>query len=72
MKGTCAFCGRGVESRDTAAYRVRGWEIERAQGGANHIVEREREPNIVAHAMCVESRQRQRRYGIAYGQEPLV
>jgi hypothetical protein len=53
-KGRCAFCGEEVQAYNQAAYPVRGWEIERQQGGANHILLRQRVPNIIAHAFCVQ------------------
>lgn len=39
---------------DIAAYRVTGWEVERSAGGANRILGREREPNLIVHAVCAE------------------
>lgn len=53
-RGSCFFCGKQVTSTDTAAFPVAGWEVERAQGGANRIVGRTREPNKIAHAHCAE------------------
>lgn len=52
-RGTCEFCGREV-TNELAAFRVRGWEIERTQGGANYIAGKERQANRIAHAACVE------------------
>ena len=52
-RGLCEFCGRPVTDLEVAAFRVRGWEIERDQGGANTIAGRERQPNRIAHATCV-------------------
>lgn len=52
--GICEFCIQPVRVSDLAAYRVRGWEIQRKQGGANFIAGKERQPNRVCHARCVE------------------
>jgi hypothetical protein len=52
--GHCELCDRDVLLSDRAAYRVRGWELERKQGGANYIAGKERQPNRVCHASCVE------------------
>jgi hypothetical protein len=52
--GTCDMCHRPVVGTERAAYRVRGWELERKQGGANYIAGKERQPNRVCHALCVE------------------
>jgi hypothetical protein len=52
-RGICQFCGSAVMETDTAAYRIMGWEIERDGGGANQIVGREREPNMIFHETCV-------------------
>lgn len=54
LRGMCAFCRRPVEATDTAAFPVEGWEVERAQGGANRILGRTRKPNVIAHASCAE------------------
>lgn len=53
-RGQCAFCPRQVLDTETAAFPVTGWEVERAQGGANRILGRTREPNVIAHAECAE------------------
>lgn len=39
---------------DTASFRIRGFEDERAGGGANKIRHRERQPNKIWHARCVD------------------
>lgn len=52
-RGTCEFCERPVLSTQKAAFRVRGWEVEREGGGANHILGRERQPDRIVHAVCV-------------------
>jgi len=54
------FCGEEVHSYNQAAYPVRGWEVERQQGGANRILLRQREANVIAHAYCVESEAKRR------------
>jgi hypothetical protein len=62
--GTCEFCSKPVTGNQRAAYRVRGWELERSQGGANHIAGKERQPNRVCHAMCVETVLRAEKRGL--------
>jgi hypothetical protein len=52
--GTCEFCSQPVTGAQLAAYRVRGWELERRGGGANYIAAKERQANRVCHATCVE------------------
>ena len=64
MKGICEICASKVEDTQTAAYPVTGWEVERYAGGANHITLRERLPNRVVHAVCLEGRKRRRKQGI--------
>ena len=56
--GQCEICGETVDSSQRAAFPVKGWEIQRSQGGANQIFGKVREPNRVAHAYCVEHRHR--------------
>ena len=53
-RGVCEFCHHPVLSTQTAAFPVRGWEVERSGGGAHHIAGREREPNRIAHRRCME------------------
>lgn len=53
-RGKCHFCLQDVLESQQAAYPIRGWELEREQGGANRILGREREPNVIAHATCAE------------------
>jgi hypothetical protein len=53
-RGQCAFCPRPVLQNERAAFPVSGWEVEREQGGANRILGRTREPNVIAHAACAE------------------
>ena len=57
-KGTCELCGSEIASYQYAAYPVTGWEVQRLQGGANQIVGKQRLPNRIAHARCVEARLR--------------
>jgi hypothetical protein len=64
--GTCEFCDRPVTGAERAAYRVRGWELERKQGGANYIAGKERQPNRVCHALCVERIVRLDRNGLRH------
>lgn len=54
-RGSCAFCREPVMPLQKAAYPVTGWEIERDQGGANRIAGKERQPNLIAHARCLEA-----------------
>lgn len=54
IRGTCEFCGKDVTTAELAAFPVKGWELERTQGGANRILDRKREPNRIAHASCAE------------------
>lgn len=63
-RGTCEFCGKEVQMRESAAHRVRGWEIERKAGGANYIAGKERQPNRIAHAYCVEHYLNMERHGL--------
>jgi hypothetical protein len=51
-RGICMFCSLPVGDKDEAAFPVRGWELERSQGGANMIFGREREPDVIAHKRC--------------------
>lgn len=53
-RGTCHFCRQPVLDHEQAAFPVHGWELEREQGGANRILGREREPDVIAHAQCAE------------------
>lgn len=71
MIGYCTFCGELVPERQ-AAFPVTGWEVLRAQGGANRILGRERVPNVVAHARCAEREIERKRLGIAEGQGRLI
>jgi hypothetical protein len=70
FRGVCEFCHEDVRS-GKAAFRVRGWELERAQGGANQIVGKERQPNRIAHALCVSIAVRQEKRGLS-GQTSLI
>ena len=62
--GTCEFCSQPVTGAQLAAYRVRGWELERRQGGANVISGKERQANRVCHAVCVQRVLEQDRRGL--------
>jgi hypothetical protein len=64
VRGVCEFCGREVRQGESAAFRVRGWEIERKAGGANYIAGKERQPNRICHARCVEDHNRRERLGL--------
>jgi hypothetical protein len=61
-----------VQRVETAAFPVRGWEVERGGGGANAIVGRERLPDRIAHAVCVRQATDRARRGIAAGQRSLL
>lgn len=62
-RGLCEFCKREVTSQDRGAYRIRGWEFERQAGGANQVVGKERQPDRIAHATCVQAAVRAERRG---------
>jgi hypothetical protein len=51
--GLCEKCGLVVESPQTPAYPIRGWEVGRTGGGANAIKNRERIPGRVRHNTCI-------------------
>lgn len=60
IRGNCAYCGGEVTTKQQAAFRVTGVELEREQGGANRIFAKEREPNWIAHRHCAEAAERTR------------
>lgn len=64
FRGTCEFCHEVVTDVDRGAFRVRGWELERQQGGMNHVVGKERQPDRIAHATCVTTAIRDARRGL--------
>jgi hypothetical protein len=70
-RGTCEFCNKPVFGFQTAAHRIRGWEVERGQGGANRVLGRERQPNRIVHADCVSRHVALERRGLT-GQETLL
>jgi hypothetical protein len=73
MRGLCTFCGSPVETVQTAAWPVVGWEAERGSGGANQIIGRERVlDGRVAHASCAKQRAELDRRGIAREQTSLI
>jgi hypothetical protein len=72
VRGRCEFCGEDVTNAQNGAWRVRGWELERTRGGANYIADKERQPNRIAHALCIERRVRAAKAGISDGQGTLV
>jgi len=53
LYGTCEKCGQPVESPQTPAFPVTGWEVLRSAGGANAIRDRQRIPNRVRHEVCL-------------------
>lgn len=64
----CEICGEPVEPWQTAAFPVTGWEVQRYGGGANQIKARERVPNRIAHATCLERQLDRQRRGVIPGQ----
>lgn len=62
--GTCVYCHTLVQSPQTPAFEVRGWEYLRAGGGANAIRERTRIDGRIAHASCLPHLMRKER-GVA-------
>jgi hypothetical protein len=70
-RGVCEFCREPVRDTDRGAFRVRGWECERSGGGANKIAMKERQPDRIAHAWCVETAARIEARGLV-GQEELL
>lgn len=50
--GFCEKCG-GPVTKANAAYPVTGWEVLRADGGANAIRNRERIGNRIRHERCI-------------------
>lgn len=53
-RGVCGFCGEEVTSLQSAAYRVRGWQLEAKPGHVGKIVDVERQSDRIAHRLCVE------------------
>lgn len=59
--GVCEACGEPVQTTGAdrfssdrqPAFPVTGWEVPRAQGGTNHVRNRERVPNRVRHVACL-------------------
>ena len=72
IKGTCHFCNNEINAWETAAYPVTGWEGERHSGGANSIIGRIRQPNLVAHLVCVKEGLRNQKSGEIKGQTSLL
>ena len=62
--GTCEWCGATIDHAHGYARAVSGWEVIRAQGGANAIAMRQEIPGVVVHAMCFES---MKRHGVRRG-----
>lgn len=70
--GVCLVCGQEIDSLQSYAVRVSGWEAKRSSGGgANRIIDRVRLGDAIAHTMCVEQRAARRRRGIADDQQEL-
>lgn len=73
IRGICAICCEPVESVQTAAWPVVGWEAERGGGGANQIIGRERiEDGRIAHAACAKRQAELERRGISSDQTSLI
>lgn len=53
----CLVCGTPVRDSSRLLYEVTGYERVRSQGGANHIVARQRTGRVVG-ACCAERVQR--------------
>lgn len=64
FRGRCEFCGEAVVTGELAGFRVRGWEIQRTTGGANYIAGKERQPDRIVHARCIEHELVMRRSGL--------
>lgn len=69
--GPCELCGRDVRAEE-GAHPTWGWEALRAQGGANRIIDRQRDQTKIAHVRCVEEAARRRRRGISDDQGELL
>jgi|tagenome__1003787_1003787.scaffolds.fasta_scaffold20473333_4 hypothetical protein len=70
--GNCAVCGLTVDSVQSHARRICGWEaVRKGTAGANRIIDRVQMDGI-AHVVCVESRAKHRRLGIADEQGRLT
>lgn len=68
--GVCEKCRQPVTSQSgPPAWPVHGWEVQREQGGANHIRDRQRIPGRVRHAHCLPT---VRERSIAEGQEEMA
>jgi hypothetical protein len=65
--GDCVQCGEMLDTRAPGvAQRVRGWRVNRTQGGANMIALAEVEPSWLC-ALCLDKR----RKGVAWDQLSL-
>lgn len=62
-RGVCELCGHEVAAVEAACHPVTGWEAERGGGGANRILDRQRDDARIAHVVCVAAQARQRRAG---------
>lgn len=60
----CEFCKDPIKRGQSVGYRIRGWEIARSSGGTNHILGKERQPNRVVHATCLQARLASERMGL--------
>lgn len=54
--GECEICKQPVDRTHRAAYPVTGWEVARSKGGTNHVIDRRRVPDRVAHWHCLEAK----------------
>jgi hypothetical protein len=51
--GMCEKCQQPVQSPQTPAFPITGFEVPRAQGGQNHVRNRQRVPGQVWHEVCL-------------------
>jgi hypothetical protein len=63
----CVECGKDVESTRECAHEIRGWELQRSQGGTNHVLWRETTGRLMC-ATCVMKK----RLGISPDQMTLA
>ena len=60
---TCSMCGGEIASTRGIGYRITGVEVERDQGGTNHVMMRERTGEVVCRS-CISDY----RAGVVSGQ----
>lgn len=52
---TCCDCGQEIETTRGAAWQISGFEMDRAEGGTNHVLWRKRTGEVMC-ATCVTTR----------------